>query len=68
MSAPLPPVPENVFLWATQRPHELRAYLDAVRRLSQLEIVTVQDGVARRFPLLEAERNAVIRIELPPAA
>lgn len=63
-TGPLPPPPENFLVWVAQQPEQLRAYLLFLHQLSQLEIVVVQAGVTRRFPLIRAERNAIVQIQL----
>ncbi len=65
MSArPLPPPPENFLVWANQQPADLRAYLLAVYRLSNLRVSVTQAGVTRTFPITFSGENAVIAIEL----
>lgn len=63
-TGPLPPPPENFLPWVAQQPEQLRAYMLFLHQLSQLEIVVVQGGVTRRFPLIRAERNAIVQIEI----
>jgi hypothetical protein len=63
-TGPLPPPPENFLVWVAQQPEQVRSYLLFLHQLSQLEIVVVQGGVTRRFPLIRAERNAIVQIEI----
>lgn len=68
MSAPnslLPAVPPGPLLpWVLQHPEQVAAYLETVRALARLEIVVVQAGVTKKFPLVLSAENAVVKIDL----
>ena len=66
MSSPrlLPPPPQNFLPWANQQPAELRAYLLALYRLSNLQISVTQDGATKTFPVSFAGENAIVQIVL----
>ena len=64
-NAPLPAAPAGSLLkWVVERPHEVAAYLEALRALGRLEIVVVQSGVTKRFPVVLSAENAVVTLQL----
>lgn len=70
MSAPkdtitLPPLPSTDLLaWVMSKPQDAAAYIRAIRSMSRLEVVVVQNGVTKRFPLVLSGENAMVELKL----
>lgn len=59
----LPEPPEGGYLdWVLNNPQQVADYLQTVYAMRQLEVVVVQGGVTRRYPIKFSEGNAVIQI------
>lgn len=57
-----PPPPGGYLDWVLNNPQQVADYLQTVYALRELEVVVVQNGVTRRYPVKFSPTNAIVQI------
>ena len=57
-----PPPADDYLQWVLNNPQQVADYLRTVYALRQLEVVVVQGGTTRRYPVKFSDGNAIVQI------